>query len=93
MARERSDQKADRLLLAGKVRVVHAVGRDVRVVVEGDHDTYFVEHHAGQWSCSCASWRCCSHRIAARTVTAPVVGPWVVNPELQIAMGDERRPA
>ena len=93
MPREDAALKAHRLLLAGKVRVVHAVGRDVRVVVEGDHDTYVVEHTTGGWTCPCPSWRTCSHQIAPRTVTAPVVGPWVANPELQVAMGDERRPA
>jgi hypothetical protein len=51
MPRETADLKAQRLLLAGRVRVVRAAGRDVQVLVEGDHGTLPVvpPRHAKGW--------------------------------------------
>ena len=88
--RERAPEKAARLLVSGSVRVLYAHGREVRVLVQGDHDTYIVEHLAGRWLCSCPSYRACSHRIAAELVTAPVAGTWIASPRPQVAVGGQR---
>jgi uncharacterized Zn finger protein len=67
VSRENAHSKADRLLVAGAVKVTHVEGRTVRAVVEGGHDSYEVERE-DCWRCSCPSFGHCSHAIATAKV-------------------------
>jgi uncharacterized Zn finger protein len=67
--RETALAKADRLLVAGAVKVTHVDGRTARAVVTGDHDSYEVEHE-DRWRCSCPSFGVCSHGIAVSKVVS-----------------------
>ena len=86
MPRKSAAMKADRLLVSGRVVIVHADGRRVDAVVKGDTGAiYSVTHRPGQWTCSCdyATFGWCSHLRAEQTITAPA-GPVILAPDLMV---------
>jgi len=79
MARETTEQKVDRLILTGAVRIISATGRTCVAEVTGDTpDTfgdrpkYRVELDGHKWSCTCPrgcmSSGLCTHGRAAQRV-------------------------
>jgi hypothetical protein len=69
-ARETIQDKAARLLLAGRVRVVEVIPGRALVQVEGDTGRWTVVYRRGRWSCPCPAppWRRCSHLAAAELI-------------------------
>jgi uncharacterized Zn finger protein len=66
--------KAERLLVAGRVRVVRVGPHSVGAVVRGDSGTYECGWRNGWWWCACRSRsRVCSHVLAVRLVVDPPV--------------------
>jgi hypothetical protein len=68
--RETAAVKAHRLLVAGRLTVLHVSPEQIDATCAGDSD----EHSLGRrrdegWCCSCASFRRCSHVIALALVT------------------------
>jgi hypothetical protein len=64
------EEKAGRLLLEGRVRIVEAGhGHNGRARVKGDHGEYDVEFAVGAVVCHCPAWvRRCSHAEAVARV-------------------------
>ena len=64
--------KAGRLLVTGRVRVLQAADGRAVVLVRGDHGRYVVECDGTAWRCDCpARVAGCSHVTAAALVTGP----------------------
>jgi uncharacterized Zn finger protein len=69
--RETARQKADRLLLEGRVSIVHVDANHVRAHVRGEGHIYRAGFTQGQWACNCpARSDGCSHLHALRRVVA-----------------------
>jgi hypothetical protein len=67
-SRETVDQKANRLLTAGRVQVRWVTSGHALVVVKGDSGTWRVIYRRGRWRCPCPAWVRCSHLAAAELV-------------------------
>jgi hypothetical protein len=67
---ETVEDKAGRLLLAGRVRVLEVIPGRALVQVEGDTGRWTVAYRRGRWGCPCPApgWRRCSHLAAAELV-------------------------
>jgi hypothetical protein len=72
MARPTLQDKAARLLAAGRLRVVEVrPGELVRAVCHGDHGRYRLGWWRGRWGCACPAGqhaRPCAHLVALRLV-------------------------
>lgn len=75
MTRETLAAKAGRLLADGRVHITAAGRYHVRALVDGSTGRYLVQYEANAWSCSCPSFRRCSHWTAVELVTDPL-GRW-----------------
>jgi hypothetical protein len=63
------EEKANRLLAEGRVRVLEAGhGHPGLALVKGDHGEYEVTVVGERVHCSCPSWRACSHKRAVSLV-------------------------
>ena len=72
MPRESAADKAERLLISHAVTITAVDGRRVTAFVRGDSGAiHIVRHEAGHWSCTCESYRLCSHTRAVMHCTAP----------------------
>lgn len=69
--REHKAAKAARLLAEGRLTVRRAGGGFAVATARGDRSDYEVRYEDGQSTCSCPSFRLCSHRIALRLVVVP----------------------
>jgi hypothetical protein len=69
--------------LIGKIQKAHLYAQEpARVEVReftasfrGEHDTYNVTYHDGQWQCSCTffpQWGVCSHIMATQRLMGPI---------------------
>ena len=69
-SRETVEDKAARLLLAGRVQVLEVIPGRALVQVQGDSDCWRLAYRRGRWSCPCPApaWRRCSHVAAAELV-------------------------
>ena len=75
--RETIEQKASRLLRAGRIRIVRADTRMMEARVQGDNGFYRTIVWRGAYSCSCpyphrTSRKECSHAKALRKIWQPV---------------------
>jgi hypothetical protein len=68
LTRETTLEKAARLLVAGRLRVVEVEHGRVRASCRGDHGAYDLGGEGGVWSCSCPARGDCSHLRALRLV-------------------------
>lgn len=64
-------EKADRLLLEGRLRVMRVDGSLIVAECRGDSGSvYELTHAAGRWSCTCPARTDCSHLRALWRVVA-----------------------
>lgn len=64
-------EKADRLLLEGRLRIRRVDGNEVVAECRGDSGgVYDLVHYDGRWSCSCPARTDCSHLRALWRVVA-----------------------
>lgn len=71
MLRERQAEKAERLLVEGRVSILRVTDDEIQAVVRGDHGSYYVAwHDGGLWTCSCPANGLCSHARAVRQTVA-----------------------
>ncbi len=68
MGRETVDQKANRLLTAGRAQVRWVTPGHALVEVEGDSGAWRVIYRQGRLRCPCPAWVRCSHLAAAELV-------------------------
>jgi hypothetical protein len=75
MSRESLQEKASRLLLAGRLTVVSVVGESIEARIEGDHGVYRLGYaRPGGWWCSCPGrqrggrGKACAHLAALALV-------------------------
>lgn len=62
-------EKADRLLLEGRLRLVSVDGNEIKAQCLGDSAViYHLEHFHGRWSCTCPARVDCSHLRALQRV-------------------------
>lgn len=73
-SRETTWEKAHRILVEGRLRVVSVQGNEIRAACKGDSGAiYGVSHTDGDvpfWNCSCPARVDCSHLRALQLVTA-----------------------
>jgi hypothetical protein len=90
MPRETAREKADRLLLEGRVVLTIVDPHTVRARVRGEGHIYKTEYAHGVWSCNCpARSDGCSHLHAVRRVVAVDVDAHQQRPHLRVI---ERNP-
>jgi hypothetical protein len=65
--------KAARLLCTGAVCIVHADGRTVSAIVQGDTGTWDVDCDGERWACSCPARKGCAHLLAVELVATKAV--------------------
>jgi hypothetical protein len=69
VVREDAATKAIRLLISGRLNIVHRIGDDIAAQVRGDSaEVYNVSHVRGAWACDCPALGRCSHLIALQRV-------------------------
>lgn len=73
VTRESLQEKADRLLVAGHVTVVHVLGQELEARVVGDSSTYRTGYRRSGWYCTCerrqhGRGRACSHLLAVQKI-------------------------
>jgi hypothetical protein len=74
--REDAASKARRLLSEGRIRIVAADRHEIRALAWGDSgEQYDVVYEPGGWTCSCAAFGPCSHKLGAMLITLHGDGP------------------
>ena len=63
-------EKADRMLLEARLRIVEANDEGVYATCRGDTGLYFLGYREGVWFCGCPSRVDCSHLRALQRVWA-----------------------
>lgn len=77
--RETAFAKARRLLVEGRVVVLHIGAGTIRAAVRGDSaELHSVAYERGRWICSCPALAHCSHAMATALVSVvPSADRWV----------------
>jgi uncharacterized Zn finger protein len=76
--RENAAAKARRLLVEGRLAVLHVGEGQITAAVKGDSgELHRVTYARGRWTCDCPALGPCSHAMAAALVTVvPSAGRW-----------------